>query len=429
LNIAVLGALHLLYQKFEIQFFNLSHFFDLLFGPLISLRGNKSTTDEEKARILIFNWRDTKHAWAGGSESYIHETAKNLVKKGHTVTVFCGNDGKSSHNDIVDGVYVIRRGGFYTVYFWAFLYYAMKLRKKTDIIIDSENGIPFLTPLYSKKPVLLLIHHVHQDVFREHLSLPLATIAVLIETKLMPLIYKNKKVITVSESSKKEILSLGLTGRNNVEVINPGINTDLFGTAKKTAQPSMVYVGRLKEYKNLDVALLAFKEVLKDFPKAHFTIAGEGEMKPELLKLAKENDMLKNITLTGKVSEAKKKSLLSEAWIAIQPSMIEGWGITVIEANACGTPVIASNVKGLRDSVLHEETGILVEPNNIKLFSSAISKTLKNKKYRESLSQSALKWARNFSWEKSAEILSQTIDEELEDSQEYVLAIESVKIQ
>ncbi len=428
LNIILLGLLHVLYQKFEVQFVNVSHFLDLLFGPLNSFRMSKIQEDEKKARILIFNWRDTKHSWAGGSESYIHETAKNLVKKGHTVTVFCGNDGHSSHNDTVDGIFIIRRGGFYTVYFWAFLYYAFKLRKKTDIIIDSENGIPFLTPLYSKKPILLLIHHVHQDVFREHLSLPLATIAVLIETKIMPLIYKNKKVITVSESSKKEILSLGLTGRNNVEVINPGINTDLFGTSKKTAEPSMVYVGRLKEYKNLDVALLAFKDVLKEFPRAHFTIAGEGEMKAELLNLAKELGISKNITLTGKVSDSKKKSLLSESWIAIQPSMIEGWGITVIEANACGTPVIASNVKGLRDSVLHEETGILVEPNNVKLFTSAISKTLKNKKYRESLSTSALKWARNFSWEKSAEVLSQTIDEELEDSPDYVLAVESVKL-
>ena len=116
--------------------------------------------------IVIFNWRDIGHIWAGGAEVYIHELGKKLVQWGWRVTVFCGNDGVSPGEETIDGVKIIRRGGFFTVYLMAPLYYLFRLRRETDVVIDSENGIPFFTPLFVRKPVLGLVHHVHQEVFR-----------------------------------------------------------------------------------------------------------------------------------------------------------------------------------------------------------------------------------------------------------------------
>ncbi|MDP3888538.1 MAG: glycosyltransferase, partial [bacterium] len=140
-----------------------------LLGLFAKAREYKSPASG-KLRILIFNWRDTRHIWAGGAEVYAYELAKRWVKEGNRVAVFCGNVGKLPKNEVIDGVQIYRRGGFYMVYVWAFFYYMLKFRGKFDVIIDSENGIPFFTPLYAKEKKFLLIHHVHQEVFRKSLK-------------------------------------------------------------------------------------------------------------------------------------------------------------------------------------------------------------------------------------------------------------------
>lgn len=373
-----------------------------LFGLFSSTPEVKTTT---RPSILIFNWRDTKHVWAGGAETYIHELAKRWSKEGNNVTVFCGNDGKNPRNETIDGVNIFRRGGFYTVYFWAFVYYIFKFRGRYDTIIDSENGIPFFTPLYINKPVFLLIHHIHQEVFREHLVWPLSLIAQTIESKLMPFVYKNTNIITVSESSKEEIIKLGLGTNNSIKIIHPGIDTDEFQPGKKTVNPSLLYLGRLKPYKNIDVAIKAFAKIVKDFPDAIFTIAGFGESRKTLERLVINLNLQNNVIFTGSISEEHKKKLLSESWVMVQPSSIEGWGITVIEANASGTPVIASQVNGLKDSIVDKKTGFLVMVKDVNTFAKAIMHVLNNKKLRSALSKEAALWAENFNWEFGAEKL------------------------
>ena len=176
---------------------NLKDLQGLLYLQVTKRRSSKESL--KGLRILIFNWRDTKHVWSGGAESYVHELAKRWVTSGNQVTLFCGNDGQSLRNEVIDGVSIIRRGGFYTVYIWACLYYLRFFRGHFDVIIDSENGLPFFTPLYTRKPKFLLIHHIHQEVFHEHLKFPLSYIA-------MFLLVKNNYVGSEKEiyqSSKK----------------------------------------------------------------------------------------------------------------------------------------------------------------------------------------------------------------------------------
>lgn len=357
---------------------------------------------DKKLRILILNWRDIRHKFAGGAEVYIHEIAKRFVQEGNSVTLFCGNDAHCPRYQVIDGVQIVRRGGFYTVYFWAFVYYVIKFRGKFDIVIDSENGIPFLTPFYIRKPIYLLIHHVHQEVFRNHLPILLSKLARLIEGRLMPYMYKNKTVITVSDSSKKEIIKLGFTNEADIHVVHPGIDTKLFYASEKSDVPTVVYLGRIQPYKNLDVLVKAFSKVLNSIPDAKLVIAGEGGAKTTIEKLAAKLNIADNVFFQGKVSEEAKVKILGRSWVSVQPSQVEGWGITVIEANACGTPVIASNVNGLKDSIVDGKTGLLVKMGDSDQFAAAILELLQDENLRNNLSKEALVWSQNFVWDESA---------------------------
>jgi glycosyltransferase involved in cell wall biosynthesis len=301
-----------------------------------------------KKRILILNWRDTKHVWAGGAEAYAHELAKRWVRMGHEVTLFCGNDKKSPRRETVDGVRVVRRGGFYLVYFWAFVYYVRYFRTACDVIVDSANGIPFFTPLYATQPKYLLIHHVHQEVFRKSLRPPFSWLAVFIEARIMPLVYRNTPLITISPASKgRYYRAPGLT-KQDPAIVYGGVDTALYTPGKKSKHPLVLCLGRLKEYKSVPVFIRVAKKILQDMPSVEFVIAGDGEEKQALMALVKKLKLEKHITFTGAVTEQEKVRLYQRAWVFVNPSLMEGWGMTTIEANACGTPVVASNVGGLQ---------------------------------------------------------------------------------
>lgn len=369
---------------------------------------------EGQLRFLILNWRDTKHTWAGGAEVYVQELAKQFVADGNQVTIFCGNDGKCKRSEVIDGVTIIRRGGFFTVYIWAMLYYILKFQDKFDVIIDSENGIPFFTPLYSRRPKFLLIHHVHQKFFRDNLKFPMRQIACFLEAKLMPLAYRNEKIITVSESSKKDIANLGYSDPKNISVVNPGIKIpNLSKVPRKAVNPRILYLGRIRSYKNIDIAIRAFQIVVKKYPAAKFHIAGEGEALDSLKELASNLKLSDSIVFHGKVDDDTRERLYRTSWFSVQPSSFEGWGITVIESNSYGTPVIASNVPGLKDSVIRNKTGILVEPKNVRLFATAIEKLIADKKLRHQMSKNAMKRSQKFDWSNNSREFLYTIKQYL----------------
>lgn len=354
-----------------------------------------------KLRILIFNWRDTKHVWAGGAETYIHELGKRWVKLGHQVTIFCGSDGHDPRHATVDGVRIIRRGGFYLVYFWAFLYYRLRLQGKYDVIIDSENGIPFFTPLYAREKVFLLIHHVHQEVFRKSLVPPLSWFASFLEKRLMPLVYRKIEVITVSPSSKAEILLHKLT-KKEPHVVYNGVDLSKCVPGQKSKTPLVLYLGRLTTAKSVHVLIRAAVEVIASVPKVKFVVAGDGPARSMLMRMVRKMRLDDFITFTGKVSEEEKISWYQKAWVFVNPSLIEGWGITTIEANACGVPVVASNVAGLRDAVHNPHSGLLVPYGNVEEFARAITDLLVYPGKRRRMSREARDWARKFDWNKSA---------------------------
>lgn len=412
----IVGALNLVAVILMDQFIDYVKIFENNIKDLLGLFANledKKKLEEGKLSILIYNWRDTKHKWAGGAEVYLQKLAAEWVKEGNHVTIFCGNSGKSAHDEIIDGVKIYRRGGFYMVYIWAFIYYIFKFRGRYDIIIDSENGLPFFTPLYAKEKKFLLIHHVHLEVFRKSLIWPLAVFASFLESKVMPLVYRNTEVITVSPSSKEQIMKHKLTKKKPAIIFN-GVDHALFKPAKKGKDPLIVYIGRIQYYKSLNVFIKAAKKVLETIPTAKFVIAGEGTERSELQKYTTKLGLDDHISFTGFLSEEQKVKLLQNAWLFVNPSLMEGWAITTIEANACGTPAVASNVSGLKDSIKNPHTGYLATYGNANEFAQYITKLIKSKDLREKMSKESIKWAKEFTWEKSAKEFYDLMQKEVE---------------
>jgi glycosyltransferase involved in cell wall biosynthesis len=362
----------------------------------------ETTTAPYQKSILIFNWRDTRHIWGGGAEVYIQELAKRWVEEGCRVTIFCGNDRKNPRHETIDGVEIYRRGGFFLVYLWAPIYYFLKFRKKYETIIDCENGIPFFTPLYAgSEKKYLLIHHVHQEIFRKGLPYPAFLVASFLEQILMPFVYRKIQVLTVSPSSKADILGRRMTNKEPIIIYN-GVDLKKLKPGKKTAHPTILYLGRLKDYKSIPVLLKSAKNIITKIPTAKFIIAGDGPEKKRLMRITNDLKITSNVEFTGKVTEQEKIALYQKAWVFVNPSLMEGWGITSIEANACGTPVIGSNVPGLSDSIKNPHSGLLVPYGNTDEFTKAILKLVKNDRIRKQMEKDSLEWANKYDWANSA---------------------------
>ena len=346
-------------------------------------------------KILIFNWRDITHPWAGGAETNIHELAKRWVAMGNQVTLFCSAYPGCKPEETIDGIRILRRGTRFTVYLHAFWNYLTRLRKeKYDVVIDDINGVPFFTPLYVRKPKISIIHHLVKGIFFKELKFPLSWLAYAAEQFVMPILYRKGRIITVSESSKEEIQKLGL---KNITVIHNGIDSVCSNSGVKTKNPTICYVGRTKKYKHLDILLKLFKEI--NLPDSSLYIAGDGDSLPNLKELANKLG-LNNVEFFGHVSDDAKAKLLQSSWVFVTPSEKEGWGITVVEANACGTPVVAFNVPGLRDSVVDCKTGFLVD--NERELKEKVLTLLNDANLRDQMSSAAFEWSKNFSWDKSA---------------------------
>ncbi len=351
-------------------------------------------------KILVFNWKDITHPFAGGAEHHIHQQAKIWVKQGHQVTLYAPCYNSSKREETIDGVHIHRAGGRFGSYFLAPFYYFLHFRKKYDVIIDVENGIPFFTPLFSMKPKVLIMHHVHKNVFFRELPFPIFFLPYIAEQYVMPLVYRNIPIIAVSASTKEETQKLGLLERN-IHIIHNGIQPEEFITKKqKEKTPTIIYLGRMMKYKQLDTLLTIFANVQRVIPKATLRLVGTGPELPALREHVRKHK-IPHVHFYEFVTPQEKNDLLQSSWIFVTPSSLEGWGITVIEANACGLPAIAFDVPGLRESIKHNKTGYLVRDQTT--MQAAIITFLQNKKLREQLGKNAKQWSTHFSWQKTAE--------------------------
>lgn len=355
-------------------------------------------------QILWLNWRDLKNPDAGGAEVVTHEVAKRLINRGHSVTLFSARFHNCSCSEYIEGINIIREGGKYTVYNRARKYYE-KNKNNYDIIIDEINVKPFLTPKFVKeKPIIALIYQISPEQFLLELPFPISYIGHYLEKRWLAW-YRDVPTITISQSTKHDLEKLGY---KRIVVVPVGTDAiPLSAVPIKEPSPTIVFIGRLKRHKLPDHALIAFSIIKKQFPDAKLWVIGEGYLRKELESKFKIND----ITFYGRVSSELKYELLSRAHLAIVPATREGWALVVTEANSMGTPVVAYNVPGLKDSVIDNETGILVESNTpASLASSAVS-LLRDRSRLFTLSSNALSNSRQFSWDSCADAFGRIIKE------------------
>jgi len=361
-------------------------------------------------KILILNWRDITHPWAGGAERHLHELAKHWVKSGNEVIFLCGGYKGALRSEKIDGIQIFRVGDTYLCYLLIPLYYIFKLRwYKFDCIIDTSHGIPFSTPLFTRKQKFLIIHHNHEKLWKTEFSDLVAKIGIFLENFIVPSLYKKVPVITLSESEKKLLQKRGF---QSVEAILPGIEGKSFQkNREKASKPTILYLGRLRKYKRVDLLLHAFPEIKKRVPGCQLLIAGDGQDRARLEYIARAKNIDGNVVFKGLVSEDEKVRLLQQVWVLAFPSLIEGWGLVAMEAAACGTPTVGFNVPGIRDAVRHGETGLLVKSR--KEFIESIVEILKNRQLRLRLSEGARNWVNKFSWDESSckfmEVMKQVV--------------------
>lgn len=352
-----------------------------------------------KLKILVFNWRCWLNPEMGGAEVFTREILKRWAEAGHKVTLFTSNFKDGKGNEVVDGVDIIRDGGMYSVYWKAKEYYNKFFSKQDyDIVIDEINTRPFLTPKFIKKgeKIVALIHQLAREYWFYETPFPISYFGYYFFEERWLRNYRRIPTVTVSESTRKDLAGLGF---ETVFVVGEGLN---FKPSKELAEkegyPVVVYAGRLKKAKRPDHAVKAFEIVRRAVPNAELWIIGDGYFRDKLMSIACEG-----VRFFGSLSNEERRNLIKKAWVLVNPSVREGFGLSVVEANALGVPCVAYDVAGLRDSIIEGETGVLVRSGDVEALAEAVVQVLTSDTLRIKLSEKALAYSRSFSWDEVAD--------------------------
>jgi len=355
--------------------------------------------------ILALNWQDLSNPMAGGAEVHLEELLRRLISKGHKVTLFCSSYDDAPPEETIDGLRIIRRGNRYNFNLIAPPALRRLVRENDfDVLIEDINKIPFYTPLYLNLPTLVVIPHLFATtVFRE-INFLLGMYIYLCE-KPMVLFYRKKKFNVISESTADDIAQRGIP-RRNISVVHCGIDNDVYRfdpSVRKYERPTVLYLGRIKKYKSIQHLIMAFAKVLEKVPEAELKIVGSGDYLDKLQRLAGKLKIRDRVSFPGFVSEAEKVEYLRRSHVAVYPSLKEGWGLTNIEANACGTTVIAADSPGLRDSVANNRTGLLYKYGRIDQLTGFLEQILTDPDMRARLEKGGLEWVKKFNWDDAAD--------------------------
>ncbi len=361
--------------------------------------------------IIILNWRDIKHPEAGGAEVHLHEIFSRLAARSHRVTLLTTRFNDASPEEVIDGIRVLRKGHTYTFNLEApFILRRLIRSERPDCVVDDVNKIPFFTPRWLHSvPSCAFFHHIFGRTVFGLAPFPFAAYVFILE-RLSGWGYRDVPVCTVSQSTAGELSEYGFNPET-ISIIENSVDTTLYTPDSSHKESDMLlYFGRLKRYKNVKILLDVLKRLSSQGRYFRLVIGGSGNYEQELRRYARELGIEKQVTFTGFVSEDVKIDLYRKAALFINPSLKEGWGITNIEANACGTAVIANNAPGLRDSVKHGKTGLLYKENDLEDLYSCIVSLADDFVRRESMEREGRKWAQAFSWGSSAERVEEWLE-------------------
>ncbi len=314
------------------------------------------------------------------------------------MTIFASKFPEAKDYEKNCGIEIVRRGGRYSVYLAAQQFYKNLSDRSFDIIIDQINTRPFFVPSFRKghERVVALIFQLAREYWWSETPFPMNLIGYFILERHWLRKYRTVPTVTISQSTCDDLHSMGFS---KVHVVQPGVGfTPLSHIPKKSDHPILVYDGRLKKAKRPDHALKAFLKLRRTVRDAELWIIGDGYMRNSFTNL----DNL-GVRVFPDVDKRKRMDLLEKSWILINPSVREGFGLNVLNANALGTPVVGYDVPGLRDSVRNRDTGLLVPSGDIRSLTEALRELVLNRDLRERMSKNALEFSRTFSWDRTSE--------------------------
>lgn len=348
-------------------------------------------------RVKVVAWRDLDDPEAGGSELHAAEVLRRWAAAGVDITQRTSAVGGLPRLSRRDGYTVIRENGRYGVFAHVFREGRRRASKEFDAVVEIWNGMPFFSPLWFHKRRSVWLHHVHGEMWQMTLPGLLGRIGWFVEHRLAPLMYRRTDIVTLSHSSEEEIHErLGL---QRTHVVGPGISDFYSPGSRKSEEPLVVAVGRLVPVKRFDLLINEFVRVREAVPTARLVIAGEGYLRHDLEEQIDRLGADSYITLAGRVSDTELREMYRAAWVVTSASLREGWGMSLTEAAACGTPSVASDIAGHRDSVSVGRSGLLVPDAEI---GATISMLLTNDNDRNALTRGALEYAGELSWDHTA---------------------------
>jgi glycosyltransferase involved in cell wall biosynthesis len=354
--------------------------------------------------VLVVNWQDRLNPQGGGAETHLHETFGRLAGRGYRVVLLASGWRGAPARVQLDGIDVHRVGGRHSFTLRAAPYYRRRLaRERFDVVVEDLNKIPLFTPYWVDRPLALLVHHLFGATAFREASAPIAAVTWAFEQPIGR-VYRDVPTVAVSESTRDDLVSRGLSPER-IEVVHNGVDLGFFTpdeAVARFAQPTFLYMGRLRRYKSIDLQLRAVARLRDEGLHVQLLIGGRGAYEPALREMTRRLGVEDRVGFLGFVSEEQKRALMRSAWANLLTSPKEGWGIANIEAAACATPTIASDAPGLRESVRHGETGLLVPHGDVGALADAMRRLATDGTEVHRLGNAAAVFARRFAWDAAA---------------------------
>ena len=367
-------------------------------------------------RVHILAWRDLDDPEAGGSEVHASAIAEVWARAGLDVTLRTSSAAGHPAIAVRDGYRVIRKSGRYAVFPRTALSGLVGRTGPRDAMVEVWNGMPFFSPIWARQPSIVFLHHVHAEMWRMALKpAALARLGELVEYRVAPPLYRRARIVTLSESSRQEIVELLGLPAERVTVVPPGIASGFTPGGRRSTHPLVVAVGRLVPVKRFELLIDALATLRRAHPTLEAVIVGEGYERPLLEAEVSRQGAGRWLSLRGRVSDEELVGLYREAWVLTSCSLREGWGMTITEAAACGTPAVVSDIAGHRDAVVHGESGLLADPptpQDPTGLVAPLSRVLGNVELRQHLAAGALAQASQFTWDGCARGTLQALAEE-----------------
>lgn len=357
--------------------------------------------------VLILNWRDLTNPEGGGSELYVESVASRLAAGGDHVTLFCAAHGNAPRDEVKDGVRFVRRGGHLTVYAWAAVLMLLGRLGRSGTVVEVHNGVPFLAHLWTRRRVVVLVHHVHREQWSIVFGRTGARVGWWLESWVAPRVNRRCDYVAVSEVTKAELVQLGVAAER-ISVVHNGAPPAMPTDEGRAAVPTVAVLGRLVPHKRVELVLEAAAALRSEIPTLRVEVAGDGYWMPALRAKVAELGLEDVVVLHGWVSEQAKHDLLARAWVHAVPSIKEGWGLSVVEAGAHATPSVAFRAAGgLAESIVDGRSGLLVDSQDE--LRIVLAELLGNADLRRELGDGARTHASQFTWGATASAFSHVL--------------------